>query len=122
MASFWFITAPLSGHLDWGGMLKTAQVLRDSGHDVLWVSQPAIGSSLEAAGIAFAPIAETGWLWPPPPVPDLHTLKPTDAVFLRYRRALDTWLSEDLIPPAVEAIVTLAKERGNPSAIVADHF
>ena len=23
MASFWFVSAPLSGHLDWGGLLKT---------------------------------------------------------------------------------------------------
>src|SRR5258708_38037904 len=122
MASFWFVTAPLAGHLDWGGMLKTAQALRGADHEVLWVSQPQIAPALEAAGIAFASIPETGWLWPPPPVPDLRTLKPTDAVFLRYRRALDTWLSEDLIPPAVEAMIELAQERGNPSAIVADPF
>src|SRR5690349_9613270 len=122
MASFWFITAPLSGHLDWGGMLKTAQALRDMGHEVLWISQPAITGSVQAAGIDFAPIAETGWLWPPPPMPDPRSMKPVDAIFVRYRRALDTWLSEDLIPPAVEAIVALAQERGKPSAIVADPF
>src|SRR5258708_3622445 len=122
MASFWFVTAPLAGHLDWGGMLKTAQALRDAHHEVLWVSQPAIGPTLEVAGIAFASIPQTGWLWPPPPVPDLRMLKPTDAVFLRYRRALDTWLSENLIPPAVEAMIALAQERGKPSAIVADPF
>ena len=122
MPSFWFITAPLPGHLDWGGMLKTARVLRDGGHDVLWVSQPSVASTLSAAGIDFAAIPETGWLWPPPPMPDPRTLKPADAVFLRYRRALDTWFSEELIPPAVEAIVALARERGKPSAIVADPF
>src|SRR5258708_20551300 len=122
MVSFWFITAPLSGHLDWGGMVKTARVLRDGGHDVLWVSQPPVAQTLNVAGIDFVAIPETGWLWPPPPMPDPHTLKPADAVFLRYRRALDTWFSEELIPPAVEAIVTLARERGKPSAIVADPF
>src|SRR5258708_846020 len=122
MPSFWFITAPLPGHLDWGGMLKTARVLRDAGHDVLWVSQPSVAPTLNAAGIDFAAIPETGWLWPPPPMPDPRTLKPADAVFLRYRRALDTWFSEELIPPAVEAIVALARERGKPSAIVADPF
>src|SRR5579862_67330 len=122
MASFWFVSAPLPGHLDWGGMSKTAQALRDAGHDVLWVSQPAIGGRVEALGLAFAPIAETGWLWPPPPLPDPSTLKPAEAVFLRYRRALDTWLSEDLIPPAVEAMVALATERGKPAVIVTDPF
>ena len=76
MPSFWFITAPLPGHLDWGGMLKTAKLLRDSRHDVLWVSQPPIAPMVEAAGIEFAAIAETGWLWPPPPMPDPRTLNP----------------------------------------------
>ncbi|MEP7287123.1 MAG: glycosyltransferase [Chloroflexota bacterium] len=120
MASFWFVSAPLSGHLDWGGMLKTAQTLRDTGHSVLWISQPAIAPAL--AGIEFAAIAETGWLWPPPPMPDPKLLKPAEGMFIRYRRALDTWLSEDIIPPAVEAIVALAESRGKPFAIVTDPF
>ncbi len=122
MTSFWFITAPLPGHLDWGGMLKTALALRDGGHDVTWVSQESIRPSVEAAGIPFAAIAQTGWLWPPPPLPDPRSLKGPEAIFLRYRRALDTWLSEELIPPAVEAILALARERGKPGVIVADPF
>ncbi len=122
MATFWFISAPLPGHLDWGGFLKTAQTLQQRGQDVLWVSQPGIGGLVEAAGIPFAPIPHTGWLWPPPPPPDLSAIKPTEAIFLRYRRALDTWLSEDLIPPAVEAIRALAAERGSPDVIVTDPF
>jgi MGT family glycosyltransferase len=122
MTAFWFVSAPLPGHLDWGGMLKTAQVLRDAGHDVLWVSQPSIAALLDAAGVRFALVESTGWLWPPPPMPDPKTLKPSEAVFLRYRRALDTWLSEDLIPRAVENLVELAKQRGKPDIIVADPF
>src|SRR5688572_29660171 len=110
MANFWFVSAPLPGHLDWGGMLKTAQALRDIGQLVIWVSQPALAPLLEAADIMFVPIAETGWLWPPPPLPDPRSLPPAEAVFLRYRRALDTWLSEDLIPAAVEAMIALANE------------
>ena len=122
MATIWFISAPLAGHLDWGGGLKTAQVLRDRGHDVLWVSQPALGSMLHEAGIDFAEIPETGWLWPPPPMPDPRSMPPVEAMFTRYRRALDTWLSEDLMPPAVEAITALARERGKPDLIVTDPF
>lgn len=122
MASFWFISAPLPGHLDWGGFLKTAQVLQAGGHQVLWVSQPGIAGLVESAGIPFAPIAQTGWLWPPPPAPDLSKIKPVEAVFLRYRRALDTWLSEALIPPAVESMINLATERGQPDVIVTDPF
>jgi MGT family glycosyltransferase len=122
MASFWFVSAPLPGHLDWGGMMKTAKVLQESGHEVVWVSQPAIASLVESHGITFVPIAQTGWLWPPPPLPDISTLKPAEAVALRYRRALDTWLSEALIPPAVEALIALAAERGKPDILVTDPF
>lgn len=122
MASFWFISAPLPGHLDWGGFLKTAQALQRQGHEVLWVSQPGIRGLVEAAGVPFAAISETGWLWPPPPAPDLSTIKPAEAVFLRYRRALDTWLSEELIPPAVEAMIALADTHGKPDVIVTDPF
>jgi hypothetical protein len=85
-------------------MLKTAQALREAGHAVLWVSQPPVAGLLKAAGIDFAPVAETGWLWPPPPLPDPKSLKPAEAVSLRYRRALDTWLSEERIPAAVDAL------------------
>jgi MGT family glycosyltransferase len=122
MTNFWFVSAPLAGHLDWGGMLKTAQSLRDDGHKITWVSQPALAPLLEAANIAFAPIAETGWLWPPPPMPDPKSLLPAEAVFLRYRRALDTWLSEDLISAAVNAMIALAEAQGKPDVIVSDPF
>jgi MGT family glycosyltransferase len=96
--------------------------LREAGHDVLWVSQPPVAPLLDAAGIDFAPVAETGWLWPPPPLPDPKSLQPAEAVSLRYRRALDTWLSEERIPAAVEAFVTLAQERGKPALVVSDPF
>jgi MGT family glycosyltransferase len=122
MAKFWFISAPLFGHLDWGGFLKTAQSLKAAGHDVTWVSQPKVGGYLLQNGIAFEPIEETGWLWPPPPQPDLTKIKPQEAVYLRYRRALDTWLSEDLIPTAVNAILNLADRIGKPDVLVTDPF
>ncbi len=28
MTAFWFVTAPLVSHTDWGGMLKTALALK----------------------------------------------------------------------------------------------
>ncbi len=122
MAAIWCISAPLPGHLDWGGFLRTAQALQARGHNVLWVSQGGIAPLVEGAGIPFAEIAETGWLWPPPPTPDFTQMNPVQAMFLRYRRALDTWLSEDLIPPAVDALLTLAQERGTPDMILTDPF
>jgi UDP:flavonoid glycosyltransferase YjiC (YdhE family) len=41
---------------------------------------------------------------------------------LRYRRALDTWLSEELVGEAVEALLALARETGRPDVIAADPF
>jgi len=122
MATFWFTSAPLAGHIDWGGMAKTAQRLRDSGHQVLWVSEEALRPTIAAHGLDFAAISATGWLWPPPPMPDPKTMNPIEAMFTRYRRALDTWLSEDLIPPAVEALTALATVHGTPDLIVTDPF
>lgn len=122
MASFWFISAPLYSHTDWGGFLKTAQALRARGHQVLWLSEAPLRGALAAAGIAFRAIDKTGWLWPPPPPPDLTAIPPQEAVNIRYRRALDTWLSEDLVASAVQGLLQLASEIGAPEAIVSDPF
>ncbi len=122
MANFWFISAPLFGHLDWGGFLKTAQVLHQQGHNVTWVSGNPVAGAVTAAGIPFAPVRTTGWLWPPPPVPDLESIPPQQAVMLRYTRALDTWLSEDLVGDATVALVELAESLGKPDVIVTDPF
>ncbi|MDZ4764128.1 MAG: glycosyltransferase [Chloroflexota bacterium] len=120
--NFWFVSAPLFSHLDWGGYLRTAQALIARGHEVTWVSGNAVGGVLASAGVPFAPIRQTGWLWPPPPVPDIAALKPQDAVMLRYRRALDTWMSETIVGEAVAALLELADEIGTPDVIVTDPF
>jgi MGT family glycosyltransferase len=122
MSKFWFISAPLHGHLDWGGFLKTAQALHQQGHDVTWVSENSIAGPIAAANVPFAPIRRTGWLWPPPPAPDLSTIPPQQAVMLRYQRALDTWLSEDLVGDATQALIELAHDIGKPDVIVTDPF
>jgi len=122
MAKFWFVSAPLYSHLDWGGYLATAQALIRRGHDVIWVSETPVAGALAKAGVPFVPVRKTGWLWPPPPVPDLTTIPPQQAVMLRYTRALDTWLSEALVGEAVEALIELATEIGAPNVIVTDPF
>ncbi len=122
MASFWFISAPLFSHTDWGGFLKTALALQARGHTVLWVSEASLGDAILQKGLNFAAVPHTGWLWPPPPTPDLTTIKPQEAVTLRYTRALDTWLSEDLVALGIQALLDLAKERGTPDAFVIDPF
>jgi MGT family glycosyltransferase len=122
MATFWFISAPLFGHLDWGGFLRTAQALVKDGHAVTWVSEANIGPAVTAAGVPFTPVRRTGWLWPPPPAPDLSQIPPAEAVMLRYKRALDTWLSEDLVGAAVNALLEVAGRSGKPDLIVTDPF
>lgn len=122
MAKFWFVSAPLAGHLDWGGFLKTAQVLHRRGHEVTWVSGSPVAGAIRQAGVDFAPVRQTGWLWPPPPAPDLSAIAPQEAVMLRYRRALDTWLTEDLVADAVAALVELAGQMGRPDLIATDPF
>ena len=122
MASFWFVSAPLYSHTDWGGFLKTAQALQAGGEDVLWLSEAPLEQALAQLRLPFRAIPKTGWLWPPPPQPDLSAMSPQDAVTLRYTRALDTWLSEDLVAGAVDAILELAEGCGAPEAIVSDPF
>ncbi len=122
MASIWFVSAPLHGHLDWGGFLKTARVLKAQGHDLTWVSEGLIGGAATTAGVPFAPVRRTGWLWPLPPAPDLNAMRPQEAVMLRYRRALDTWLTEALVGDAVEALMELSGDIGKPDLIATDPF
>jgi MGT family glycosyltransferase len=122
MSKIWFISAPLLGHLDWGGLLKTAQALARRGHDVSWLSGQPIAGAVRSAGVNFVPVGQTGWLWPPPSAPDLSSIPPQQAVMLRYRRALDTWLSEDLVAEAVEALLDQAAQSGKPDLIVTDPF
>ncbi len=122
MAEFWFVSAPLPGHLDWGGLLRTAQALRDDGHKVRWLSGPQMARTLAQAGLDFLPLGETGWLWPPPPLPDIRSLPPQEAVMLRYRRALDTWLSVDKVATAAAELIALAQRVGAPDLLVTDPF
>jgi MGT family glycosyltransferase len=122
MAMIWCVSAPLFSHTDWGGFAKTARALMARGHEVMWISEHALAGALTAQGIPFAPVRQTGWLWPPPPAPDLSALSPQDAVMLRYRRALDTWMTVDRVTDAVDALLELAEQVGTPDLILTDPF
>lgn len=122
MASIWCISAPLYSHTDWGGFLRTARALARRGHQVRWISGAALERPLAAAGLPFHAVNETGWLWPPPPAPDLSAMPPAEAVMLRYRRALDTWLDEEKVASGTDAILRLAETDGKPDLILTDPF
>lgn len=120
MSKIWCISAPLYSHTDWGGFLKTAQALRRRGHDVTWVSGTAIAGAV--GDLPFLTLNESGWLWPPPPLPDISTIKPQEAIMVRYRRALDTWLDEEKVAAGIRGLLALAEQHGAPDLILTDPF
>jgi MGT family glycosyltransferase len=87
---------------------------------VAWVSGTAIAGAV--ADLTFLTLNETGWLWPPPPLPDITTIKPQEAVMVRYRRALDTWLDESKVEAGIRGLLALADQHGAPDLIMTDPF
>jgi MGT family glycosyltransferase len=122
MSRFWFVSAPLISHTDWGGFLATAHALQTAGHEVLWVSSAGLRSWIKRAGIKFEAVEDTGWLWPPPPAPDLSKLTPPQAMTQRYTRAIDTWLSVDRVAVGVKCLIDLVDRLGAPDVIASDPF
>ena len=60
MAKLLFTSAPLPGHLDWGGFLATAQAAQSMGHSVRWVSGEPLRQMVEAGGIEFKAVKHSG--------------------------------------------------------------
>lgn len=117
-----YCSAPLPGHLDWGGFLRTAVAQQQAGDTVLWASGAAVAASVAAAGVPFAALAETGWRWPPPPplpAPAAGAREPWQTA--RAVRALDQWLDEQRVAAAVDAL-TAAAESFQPDLIVSEMF
>ncbi len=116
------LSAPLSGHLDWGGYLATAALLARRGHDVCWASGSEVAPAVTRAGVAFRELATTGWRWPPPP-----PLRPEAGMdarsFQRQRklRALDQWLDPERVDAAVREIQALVAEY-RPDALMSEMF
>lgn len=119
---FLFVSAPLAGHLDWGGFLDTAVALQQRGHDVIWATGEAAAPYLKQAGISFAPLTETGWRWPPPPPITRPAGMPDQAWrFLRGLRALDQWLEPARVEAGMAALEAVAAEV-KPDALVSEMF
>lgn len=94
-----FVSLPLRGHLDWGGMMATAAHLAGQpGFVVAWASGPAVAPALAATDIPFLPLQATGWQ-PLPPLP--ARLSPVEHERLRRQRSLDAWLNPAVVLPAV---------------------
>ncbi len=113
------VSAPLPGHMDWGGMARTARYLLAQGHEVAWATDPAGFRYLEPLGIPTHPFTPTGWWWPPPPMPP-H-LSPQERARERERRGVAVWLHPDRVLPAIENLLALVKEE-KPDVLVSEPF
>lgn len=101
MTHFLFTSAPLPGHLDWGGYLRTAAALRRAGHEVTWVSTPAVAGQLAEAHVPLTTVPTTGWHIPPPSPADLP---PNARAWARQVRAIDSWLDVHEVAKGVTAL------------------
>jgi|GEM_PF-206308 len=117
-----FVSAQLSGHLDWGGFLATAVELQSRGHEVLWASGKEVAHLVQRVGIPFHRLEQTGWRWPPPaPLQPDTTLSAEALHILRAERALDQWLDVDRVGLAVVELLDLCQSFG-PDVVVAENF
>ncbi len=119
MARFLFVSAPLPGHMDWGGMHHTARALLTRGHDVLWATEPPGFSHLTRLGIPTRALEPTGWWWPPPPMPP--DLTPEERARERQRRAVAVWLDPERVVPATDALLQVVRDV-RPDLIVGEPF
>ena len=117
-----FTSAPLPGHLDWGGYLLTAAELARRGHEALWVSEPRIAPHVERAGVPFRAVECIGWrLQAALSQQELSERTAEERSVLRFRRALDAWLTEDCVECGTRELMALARE-WKPDVILGEPF
>lgn len=119
MTRFLFVSLPLAGHLDWGGMLATAaELTRRPAHQVAWTSGPEVAAAVGRAGVNFFDLPNTGWS----DLPHLPAGLPREQLaLLRQQRALDSWLHPLAIVPAVASLLALFAD-WRPDAIVLEPY
>lgn len=122
MARFLFSTVPVPGHLDWGGLLETAQLLLRRGHEVLWASGAQVAAQLERAGVPLAiiPVAFPGTIRPHAGAGQ-QQMRFEELYAAEMRSMLDMWLDERQVEQACDAHLELIS-RWRPDAIIADPF
>ena len=122
MTRFLFTSAPLPGHLDWGGYLRTAAELAQRGHEVLWASEARIAPHVERASVAFRAVECIGWqLQAALAQPELAELTAEERSSLRFRRALDAWLTHDLVERGARELIALGRE-WKPDVLLGEPF
>ena len=115
---FLCVSAPLPGHLDWGGYLRTAAALAGRGHEVLWVSGADVADAVQAAGVPFQTVPTVGWQLPPPLPADLPAAAREQQ---RQCRAIAGWLEPEAVCQGVDALQAAAAEF-RPDVILSELF
>lgn len=116
------VSAPLPGHLDWGGYLATTAELSERGHEVCWASGKQVASTVTCAGIPFHTLETTGWRWPPPPpLRPKPGIDPQELQGQRQIRALDQWLDVERVRVAVNELNALIATY-RPDVLVSEMF
>jgi len=119
---FLFASAPLVGHLDWGGFLATASELARRGHAVHWASGQAVQPFLTGNGVTAHVMAETGWRWPlPPPLRPEDVKSPQEFARLRMVRSLDQWFDGERVAAATEELIRIG-QTVQPGLVVSEMF
>lgn len=120
---FLCVSAPMLGHLDWGGYLLTAAELMRGGHDVLWATGHEMQDTVAGQGVPSHILQETGWCWPLPPVADAACAQNVaqDVQRLRMLRSLDQWLDVERVRAATAELIALGKAF-RPHLIVGEMF
>jgi len=120
MKTFLFTSAPLFSFLDWGGYLKTAQVLVQRGHRVVWATEEGqVADLIRQAGVEVAVVEAMGFTWELPPEP--HDYSPESWAVYRLKRNFDTWLTVEKVAAEAQALIDMA-QRLKAQAIIADPF
>lgn len=119
---FLFSSAPLVGHLDWGGFLATASELARRGHEVHWASGQPVQFLLAASGVIGHAMTETGWRWPlPPPLQPDEASSPEEFTRQRMLRSLDQWFDVELVRTATDELNRIGRAV-RPDLMVSEMF
>lgn len=119
MTRFLFVSLPLAGHIDWGGMAATAgELAAQPDHAVAWASGRAVAPALARAGVELLELEHAGWIEPVPLPADLPA---AEAASARRERALDAWLAAQ---PALSALSELERIAAGwqPDVIVSEPY
>ena len=119
MRRFLFSSGHFPGYVDWGGLLETACVLQDRGHEVRWVSADSISSLLRRVKIQFSSV--------PVAIGSSRSRRshtaPQHENGCKQARAvgqmIDLWMDEEQVAEACDAHLKIIAD-WSPDVVIAD--